>query len=50
MQGPETNQLQVVINILIIGACILLRVYPVMLINHRTQQCFLVLLFIVQFV
>jgi hypothetical protein len=32
--------------ILIIGVCILLRVYPVMLINHRTQQC-LVLVFIV---
>jgi hypothetical protein len=28
------------IIILIIGVCILLRVYPVMLINHRTQQCF----------
>jgi hypothetical protein len=32
---------------LIIGMCILLRVYPVMLMNHRTQQCFLVLVFIV---
>jgi hypothetical protein len=32
---------------LIIGVCILLRVYPVMLINHRTQRCFLVLIFIV---
>jgi hypothetical protein len=32
---------------LIIGVCILLRVYPVMLINHCTQQCFLVLVFIV---
>jgi hypothetical protein len=28
------------ITILIIGVCILLRVYPVMLINHRTQHCF----------
>jgi hypothetical protein len=27
------------IYLLIIGVCILLRVYPVMLINHRTQQC-----------
>jgi hypothetical protein len=33
-------------HLLNIGVCILLRVYPVMLINHRTQQC-LVLVFIV---
>jgi hypothetical protein len=36
-----------IIIVLIIRVCILLRVYPVMLINHRTQQC-LVLVFIVR--
>jgi hypothetical protein len=34
-------------QMLIIGVCILLRVYPVILINHRTQQFFFVLFFIV---
>jgi hypothetical protein len=38
--------IQIAPQLLIIGVCILLGVYPVMLINHRTQQC-LVLVFIV---
>jgi hypothetical protein len=33
-------------SVLIIGVCILLRVYPVMLINHRMQQCLVLILHI----